>query len=407
MSDVLEVLARANPIPEAKQPEMEARASELTHSWRLQTAEATPRNHWRLIVVAIAAALGLIVAGTAVAVRGHWLTFSKAKPTPHRISKAFSELRVGAPPGTVPGFASDEKARRLLVVGNNGRTRTFWIAPTKYGGFCAVLPGGGGCEKFGIVPLNIAWGAADANGRRPSDPRVMTQVSGAVDAGSIDSVLVRFADGKTVRPLVTWVSQPIDRGFFSYDVPPEHRVRNHRVTKVEALDAAGNVVTESYGDFTNPPVPPVDALQDEKAALARAQTPEGDAILWRAPTRYGTTCAWVQLGDRAQMVAGCEGVRYVNPSFTFMPTRRSVVVAGQVPLRFDRVELEFADLSHVSAKVVHGFLLYSIPAEHLVAAKQLVALRVLSDDGSTAFEEELTLGLSGCHAPLPTTKTCP
>jgi hypothetical protein len=257
------------------------------------------------------------------------------------------------------------------------------------------------------VPLNIAWGAADANGRRPSDPRVMTQVSGAVDAGSIDSVLVRFADGKTARPLVTWVSQPIDRGFFSYDVPPRHRVRSHRVTKVEALDAAGNVVTESYGDFTNPPVPPVDALQDEKTALARAQTPEGEATLWRAPTRYGTTCAWVQLGDRAQMVAGCGGVRYVNPTFTFMPTRRAVVVAGQVPPRFDRVELEFADLSHVSAKLVDGFLLYSIPAEHLVAAKQLVALRLLNDDGSAAFEEELTLGLSACHAPLPTTNTCP
>jgi hypothetical protein len=89
-----------------------------------------------------------------------------------------------------------------------------------------------------------------------------------------------------------------------------------------------------------------------------------------------------------------------------MPTRRSVVVAGQVPLRFDRVELEFANLSHVSAKLVHGFLLYSIPTEHLVAAKQLVAFRVVNDDGSTAFEDELTLGLSGCHAPLPTTKTC-
>jgi hypothetical protein len=106
------------------------------------------------------------------------------------------------------------------------------------------------------------------------------------------------------------------------------------------------------------------------------------------------------------MVAGCEGVRSVNPSFTFLSTRRSVVVAGEVAPRFDRVELEFVDLGHVSARVVHGFLLYSIPPEHLVAAKQLVAIRVVDDDGSTAFENELTLGLSGCHAPLPTAKTC-
>jgi hypothetical protein len=407
MSDVIELLARANPIPAAKQPEMETRAWALAGSWRLRTAETAPRNRWRLIVIAIAAALGLVVAGTALAVRGHWLSFSKAKPTPHRITKAFSKLRVGAPPGTVPGFASDEEARRVLVVDNHGRPRTFWVAPTKHRGFCVVLAGGGGCERLGAFPLSVAWGAANANGRRPSDPRVMTQVSGAVDAGLIDSVLVKFADGATARPLLTWVSRPIGSGFFSYDVPPRHRVRSHRVTKVEALDAAGNVVTESYGDFTKPPVPPVDVLQDEKVALARAKTPEGEATLWRAPTRYGTTCAWVQLGSRAQMVAGCEGVRFTNPSFTVMPTRRSVVVAGQVPLRFDRVELEFADLSHVSTKVVAGFLLYSIPTEHLVAAKQLVALRVLNDDGSAAFEAELTLGLSACHAPLPTTNTCP
>ena len=95
-----------------------------------------------------------------------------------------------------------------------------------------------------------------------------------------------------------------------------------------------------------------------------------------------------------------------DPEFTFLPTRRSVVVTGQVDPRFKRVELQFADLSHVSAKLVDGFLLYSIPPAHLVAAKQLVAIRLDNADGSAAFEQELTLGLSGCNAPLPTTERC-
>jgi hypothetical protein len=185
-------------------------------------------------------------------------------------------------------------------------------------------------------------------------------------------------------------------------------VGGHELTKVEALDAAGNVVTESYGVAAKQPVPPADAIQAEKTAVARAQTADGEAILWRAPTRYGTTCSWIQLGDRAHLI-GCVFAGYFEewgPNFTLLPTRRSVVVAGQVDPRFKRVELQFADFSHVSAKLVDGFLLYSIPRAHLVAAKQLVAIRLDNADDSAAFEQELTLGLSGCNAPLPTTETC-
>ena len=398
MSDVLELLARANPIPKAKQPEMEERASALADSWRLRTAaakETAPRSPWRPATVAIGALSVLVVAVTALALRGHWLDFSKAEHASPRTVTPFSDLDRGVPPGTEPGVVAGE-ARRVLVA-----TRTFWVAPTKRGGFCAILDIGRRCVRLGAMPWNFVWQVVPA--ARRSERRVTTQIYGVVDARWVDSVLIRFADGGTARPLVTWVSKPIDGGFFYYDVPPEHRVVSRRVTKLEALDADGNVVTESNGHFTNPPIPPADAIQAEKTAVVRAQTPDGEAILWRAPTRYRTTCAWVQLGGRAHMVGAC--VRS-GPTFTFAQTRRSVVVAGRVDPRFDRVELEFADLSHVSAKLVHGFLLYSIPPEHLVAAKQLVAIRLVNKDGSAAFEDQLTLGLSGCHAPLPTTETC-
>jgi hypothetical protein len=299
-----------------------------------------------------------------------------------------------------------KEGRRIPVVDNNGKTWTFWVAPTRHGGFCVdVVAVGGGCAKFGSMPLTDVSGV---DGRRPADPRIRTLIYGAANARWVDSLLVRFADGDTARVPVTWVSKPIGFGFFYYDVPAEHRVGGHEPTKLEALDAAGNVVTESYEVAEKQPVPPADAIQDEKTAVARAQTPEGEAILWRAPNRYGTTCSWVQLGDRAHMV-GCVLAGYSeegDPEFTLLPTRRSVVVTGQVDPRFKRVELQFADFSHVSAKLVDGFLLYSIPPAHLVAAKQLVALRLDNEDGSAAFEQELTLGLSGCNAPLPTTERC-
>lgn len=399
MSDVLELLARANPIPEAKQPQMEARASALADSWRTRTA-AAPRRRWRPAVVAIAGSLVLAVVGTAVALRGHWLNFSKAESAPPRVFTEFAKLDRGVPPGRASGLLANE-ARRVPVVVNDLVKRTFWIAPNKRGRYCVVLQAGGVCEKLGPSPLSSVWGV---NGRRPADRRVMTVIYGDVNARWVDSLLVRFADGDTARPRITWVNTPVGGyGFYYYDVPSEHRVGGHEVTVLEALDARGNVVTASYNGVE--PVPPVDALQDEKTVVARARTPEGEAILWRAPTHYGTSCVWIQLGKRAHTV-GCSLARPLSPTFTWLLTRRSVVVAGEVNRRFDRVALEFADFSRVSVRVVDGLLLYSIPPDHLVAAKQLVAIRAFNADGSTAFSDELTLGLSGCNAPLPTTETC-
>ena len=398
MSDVLELLAKANPIPETRQPELEARVSALADSWRMRMATA-PRPRWRPAVVATAGSLVLAAVGTALALRGHWLDFSKAESAPPRVFTEFADLGRGAPPGMASGVLASE-VRRVAVVDNDLAKRTFWIAPNKRGRYCVVLHAGGLCEKLGPWPLESVWGV---EGRRPSNRRVMTVIYGDVNARWVDSLLIRFADGDTARPRITWVNTPIGGyGFFYYDVPPKHRVGGHEATRLEALDARGNVVTTSYSGAE--PVPPPDAIQAEKTAVARARTPDGEAILWRAPTRYGRSCAWVQVGERAHTIGCLHGS--LSPYYTWLLTRRSVVVAGEVPRRFDRAELEFADFSHVSVKLVDGFLLYSIPRDHLVAAKQLVAIRLDNANGSAAFEEELTLGLSGCNAPLPTTQTC-
>jgi hypothetical protein len=408
MSDVLELLARANPIPETRRPELEARALALADSWRSRAAaaaETSPRRRWRLAVVALLGLFVLVGVGTALALERHWLDFSKAEPAPPDVVTEFADENTMAPPGMGPDVLAKE-ARRIPVVDNKGKTWTFWVAPTRHGGYCVdVVAVGGGCAKFGTMPLSTISGV---DGRRPPDPRIRTMIYGAANARWVDSLLIRFADGDTAQVPVTWVSKPIGFGFFYYDVPAEHRVGGHEPTKTEALDAAGNVVTESYEDEAKQPIPPADAIQDEKTAVARAQTADGEAILWRAPSRYGTTCSWIQLGDRVHMI-GCVLARYSKewgPEFTLWPMRRSVVVGGQVDPRFKRVELQFADYSRVSAKLVDGYLLYSIPPAHLVPAKQLVAIRLDNADGSAAFEQELTLGLSGCNAPLPTTETC-
>jgi len=58
------------------------------------------------------------------------------------------------------------------------------------------------------------------------------------------SVDVRFADGEDATVPLTWVSAPIDAGFFLYEVPKEHRSRGHSPTALVLNDASGHAIRE-------------------------------------------------------------------------------------------------------------------------------------------------------------------
>ena len=46
------------------------------------------------------------------------------------------------------------------------------------------------------------------------------RVVGVVSSAEVSSVTVRFTDGTSVQPGISWVAAPINAGFFFYAIPP-------------------------------------------------------------------------------------------------------------------------------------------------------------------------------------------
>jgi hypothetical protein len=325
---------------------------------------------------------------------------------------SFHELDVQAPPGMKTGVIPAE-ARRVPVPDNTGRTRTFWIAPTRRGGWCLdIADVGGGCEKLGTIPLGTTWGA---EGRAvPSQTRdhpVITEIYGSANAEWVDSVAITFDDGEVAHPSVVWVSKPIDAGFFFFEVPPEHRTAGHEVASVEAYDAAGKLVTrETDRASANEAGPPPDAVVAQKQEIGRAAGADGDAVLWIAPTRYDATCSWVEIGGKSH-AANCTPEGYLGElggsQFVLVPTEHAVVVTGRFSDRYGSVALDFADFTSVAVPLTHGLFLYAIPAEHLKPATQLVGMRALTKRGETLINHQIPPGMPPCETALPTKEVCP
>jgi hypothetical protein len=186
--------------------------------------------------VLVAAACGLIaiaLAAPAFGVQPGFLPFFSNEPAPAQVVQDFSSLDVGAPRGMAPGALAGE-ARKVLSP-TAGQQHTLWVAPTRSGGFCVLLDRlGGGCDRDRQVPLAIAVSRA-----APSAPIVL---SGSVLPHQIGTLELRYEDGTADPVDLTWVSKPIDAGFFALDIPPAHQVKGARPRELVARSSDGAVV---------------------------------------------------------------------------------------------------------------------------------------------------------------------
>jgi hypothetical protein len=109
---------------------------------------------------------------------------------------------------------------------------TIWTAPTRYGGRCAwsefegqlrflayCHPARYDFDQFGIVPIAT------------QDDVLLTSTL----SSTIDSVLVRFADGAEARIAP-------QNGFLLYEIPSSHLMQGHQAILVVGLDRAGKEV---------------------------------------------------------------------------------------------------------------------------------------------------------------------
>jgi hypothetical protein len=249
---------------------------------------ARPRGRSRrLALLVLAIVLAVLVGGPALALRLGVIDFGSAEHAPPHVVRDFSTLSKGAPPGMDPGVVA--KDARQVRIGDH----ILWIAPTRFGGLCYGWGrGSGGCDKLGTVPLSVSW-----LGRSLPSEHDFYAVEGYAHARWVDAVEVELDDGTRVRPDVTWISKPIDAGFFRYAAPPSRDV----VSVVGLHD--GEAVTGE--DASMRPGPHPYARLDERRQIASLSTANGPARLWSAPTKTDGRCVWLESQGRERGVVPC------------------------------------------------------------------------------------------------------
>jgi hypothetical protein len=200
------------------------------------------RVRHRATLVAVLAVVLAISAPTALAFRGSVVDFFKGDPAPPTVVKQFQRLEVGAPPGLENRIVYGETRKALDWKLDDGRVLTLWVAPNRHGGFCSALVGPRHPDGFGCL-----WGKAlrsisptiEVSG--PISPEGVIHggpvlVYGAVGEEGADLIELRYEDGDVESQRLTWVSKPIDAGFFLFDVPRLHWSSGHRWQRLVLRD---------------------------------------------------------------------------------------------------------------------------------------------------------------------------
>jgi hypothetical protein len=280
-------------------------------------------------VLALALILLVLLVSAAVAFGLRIVVFGQAQKAPptSREFKIFADMDVGAPPGMESNLIANE-TRKVATFGD----KTLWVAPTRAGGFCAILiPGGGGCDRLGTFPLTVTYSGGVPGPLSPGNP-VVGEISGSVNARWVVALEIRFQDGDVIKPQLVWVSQPIDAGFFVQEIPAEHRQPGHLISAVVALDRDGNLIASQSLPGNRSAAPPPDALLDQATQVATIETSNGPVVLRTAPTRYGGRCTWLEFKGKATQVVPCLPKGYEHQqalAFAVHPLGGHSILAGE------------------------------------------------------------------------------
>jgi hypothetical protein len=289
-SPAMERLAEANPVSVSSRGSIavQLQLDEIKPRARPSWWSRQRRTALALGALGVLAAAALLVA-PALGLGIPGIDFFGAEKASPKIVKGFASLSEGAPPGMDPQVISGE-TRRVTTVTSSGVAHTLWVAPTRDGGLCFEWwPGSGGCDRKGDIPLAVTW-SAPRTATSPASAQDFGVVDGHAHAPWVDGVEIRLSDGQTVRPEVTWISAPINAGFFLYEAPKGLSIRAVIGTKNgEAVDA------DSLGSGDRAPGFEFADLS-KREVVETKDTSAGRATVWQAPTKTDKVCTWLEFG---------------------------------------------------------------------------------------------------------------
>jgi hypothetical protein len=249
---------------------------------------------------------------------------------------------------------------------------------------------------------------------------------GFVRVGATQTLEARFADGATATIPVTWVSAPIDAGFFVYTVPAPHQNRANALRSVVALDANGNVIGRESFPLTKPldqVVPQklpdgTEVLLPRRADTAKARkiisfraTDGSQVYLWLMPRTGGGDCF------AASGTAGCRIPRFAASEHTLAgglsAGAHRVLFFAQAKPEVDAVELRYQNGKSERLTPIDGFVVREITPAHYKRGTRLVAAVALNRNGKAISTQRFRPQESGvypCTKPVNLPyggKTCP
>jgi hypothetical protein len=328
------------------------------------------------IPVAIAA---IAIAGPAFGLRlSSIIDFGSSGSAPAPMRHVFSEFDLSAPAELAPGAIASQ-TRVITSVQMSDGSHTLYVSPTKQGGFCFEWTGGSGfCDQLGTTPLGIVW---------ESD-----RVVGTAASAYVSSVKIEFRDGTSAEPSITWISAPINAGFFLYDIPA-----GKTVTEIDGYGADGTLVSREHrgGEPGNSASPPEFALTDQASIALTVSTPDGTAIAYTAPSTTDGTCAWFELaGTNIPLYGfgGCmpHGYAPEGTAFRFAHVGNSILFAGRAAPRYTRFTLQLPDGTTATVTPTpEGLMLFSFPAS-LTSRPGPVTVTAYGADGQVIFSVPTT-----------------
>jgi hypothetical protein len=341
----------------------------------------------------------------------NWLDTEQATS---EVQIEFARLGVSAPPEHQLGI-KHEQARTVTEVTNGRKTYVLSVAPTKNGGFCfwwADLTAS--CRRERTPPpsyrerregdvasfrLGTIW-SPDSNG-------VIQSVAGNLIGSDAARLHAVYADGERVEIPVTWVSKPIDAGFYLYFTPAEHRQAGKHMTALEALNSEGGIVARQSFELTP-------ASEIERAA----ELPDGETVslpakaivskavklidftasngrqvtLWEMPTTEGGVCFVHNRGR------GCPPRPLDVPLGT-------AIAGGSVPVLFSgqarpdvaEVVLRFEDGTEERIHPTKGYVLTEIPPANYVRGHRLTETLALDKAGNVIARHPVNPSSGGIY----------
>lgn len=201
------------------------------------------RRHRPYRTVVLAALLAIVVATPALALRREVVDFLSAEPAPARVQVDFETLREHVAEASerlgAPKFTPLGSAREVMRVHIDGELRPLWVVPTAEGTFCYRLHFGLSC----LTPGNRDRVPPISGGGLMKGPNGMDWIDGHVSDENVQVLEVVYQDGERRRIPYVWVSDPVDEGFYAYDIPVEHEEPGRLAVAVVGLDEDGRQIS--------------------------------------------------------------------------------------------------------------------------------------------------------------------